>query len=190
MALAVFAAVTVGALTTLGATAAGGLQDASPTALLTNRRAKDLTVAGVYLQALQDYLTSLDAAAWDVLLAGWPPGTAEQTYCLRTDAAGCEGSDRPLPPLLADAPMPESHPYQLDRATARMHIRPWFWDCAGRRYAPDPTPRTDDRLIHVRATVLWRFGDEVRTFAADEPGVDRLLSPPSPAASLPKEVCP
>src|SRR3989304_6906349 len=82
VALGIFAVISVGVLSVLGATAVGGFQDASPTALATGRRAKDLTVAGVYLQALHDYLASQDEMAWDAVFATWPPGATDRPYRL------------------------------------------------------------------------------------------------------------
>src|SRR4030067_39285 len=91
VALGIFAVVSVGVLSVLGATAAGGFQDASPTALTTGRRAKDLTAAAADLQAMHDYLASQDEMVWDAVLATWPPRATDRTYCIRPGGTPRDG---------------------------------------------------------------------------------------------------
>lgn len=190
VALGIFAIVSIGALSVLGATAAGGFQDASPTALTTGRQAKDLTVAGVYLQALHDYLASQDDTVWDAVFATWPPGATEQTYCIRPGGTPCDGGEPVLPTLLGDYPIPESPPYQLNWTMVRILIQRWFWNCAPKRYAPDRPLPTRDVLVRVHSTLLWRFKDAIRTLAPGGRGVDRFL-PYGSSVPLPSgEVCP
>lgn len=190
VALGIFAIVSVGVLSVLGATAAGGFQDASPTALATGRRAKDLTVAGVYLQALHDHLASQDEMVWDAVFATWPPGTRDQTYCIRSGGTPCDGGEPMLPALLGDHPLPESTPYQLNWTMVRISIQRWFWDCSMRRYAPDRPLPTRDLLIRVHSTLLWRFKHEVRSLAPEGRGVDRFLPYGSPGPLPSGEACP
>ncbi len=83
VALTLVAVISVGAVGIVGGSAAGGLQEGAPTAVAAGRLAKDLTAAGVALQALHDYLAAQDAAAWAAAFADWPPGATERTYCVR-----------------------------------------------------------------------------------------------------------
>ena len=182
VALGIFAVISVGVLSVLGATAVGGFQDASPTALATGRRAKDLTVAGVYLQALHDYLASQDEMAWDAVFATWPPGATDRIYCIRPGGTPCGAGEPALPVLLGDYPIPEATPYQLNWTVVRILIQRWYWDCATNRYAPDRKVTTPDLLVRVHSSLTWQFKDEVRTLAPGGQGVDRFLSyhPPVP----------
>ena len=189
VALGIFAVVSVGVLSVLGATAAGGFQDASPTALTTGRRAKDLTVAAVYLQALHDYLASQDEMVWDALFATWPPGATDRTYCIRPGGTPCDGGEPVLPVLLGGYPVPESTPYQLNWTMVRIVIERWFWDCSMKRYAPERSLPTRDLLVRVHSTLLWRFKDEVRSLAPGGRGVDRFLPYGSPGPLPSGEVC-
>src|SRR5574341_495382 len=172
VALGIFGVVCVGVLSVLGATAAGGFQDASPTALTTGRRAKDVTVAAVYLQALHDHLASEDEAAWNALLSTWPPGTNEQAYCVSPGGLPCGGGEPTLPAVLGDYPLPQAAPYQMAWTTLRVLVQRWFWDCAATRYAAPPAATTSDSLVHVRSTLSWRFKGETRVLMPADGGVD------------------
>lgn len=190
VALGIFAVVCVGVLSVLGATAAGGFQDASPTALTTGRRAKDLTVAAVYLQALHDYLASQDAAVWNALFSAWLPGVDEQIYCVGPGRSSCAGGEPALPAVLGSYPLPQAAPYQLAWTTLNILIQRWDWDCAAIRYAPGSALTTPDLLVRVRSTLRWRFKGEVRALTSDDGGVDRFLPYGSPVSAPSDEVCP
>lgn len=189
VALALFAIVSVGALGILGATAAGGFLDASPTALAAGRRAKDLTAATVYLQALQDYLAAQEGAVWTAVLATWPPGATEQTYCLLPGGAPCEGRAPVLPAVLGNVPVPGSLSYQLNWITLRVTIQRWSWDCAVRRYAPGDATASGDVLLRVQTTLTWRFLGQPRTLTAAGRGLDRFVPYRPDIALPPAEAC-
>ena len=189
VALGIFAVVAVGALSVLGATAAGGFQEASPTALTTGRRAKDLTVAGVYLQALHDYLASQDDTIWDAVFAAWPPGVTERTYCIRVGGTPCDSGDPTPPAPLGNYPIPETTPYQLHWTEVRLLVQRWFWDCTMKRYAPDGIIPSRDVLIRLRSTLIWRFKGELQTLGAGGRGVDRFLPYGSPVPLPSGETC-
>jgi len=190
VALGIFAVVCVGVVSILGATAAGGLQDASPTALSTGRRAKDLTAAAVYLQALHDYLATLDNAVWGALFTAWLPGVDEQIYCIGPGRSSCGGAEPTPPAIVGSYPLPRTAPYQLHWTTLRILVQRWHWDCATTRFAARPVRTTPDVLIHVRSTLSWRFKGEARTLTSGDGGVDRFLPYESPVAVPFDETCP
>ncbi len=188
VALTVVAVLSVGAFGIVAGSAVGGLQEGGPVAVAAGRRAKDLTAAGVALQALHDYLAIQDGAVWDAAFSDWPPGATERTYCVRLGRASCAGSDPPLPATFGEYPLPGSHPYQLDWVELRVAVQRWFWDCASRRYAPNGSP-TDDFLVRVRSDLTWRFRGQLRTLVPGDPDLDRFL-PFRPVLPLPPgEVC-
>jgi prepilin-type N-terminal cleavage/methylation domain-containing protein len=190
VALGIFAVVCVGVLSVLGAATAGGFQDASPTALTTGRRAKDLTVAAVYVQALHDYLASLDDAVWSAVFSGWPVGVDEQTYCVGPGGTSCGGGELIPPAILGSVPLPQAAPYQLDWIALRILVQRWYWDCATARYAVNAAFPTADLLVRVRSTLLWRFKGEVRAVASGDGGAQRFLAYGSPVLVPSEEVCP
>jgi prepilin-type N-terminal cleavage/methylation domain-containing protein len=175
VALGIFAVVSIGVLSLLGGAVAGGVQDAAPTALATGRQAKDLTVAGVYLQALHDHLASQDDSVWNVVFSTWPPGTAEQTYCLSSGGPSCAGGEPTLPAALGDHPVPASAPFQLNWLEVRIVIQRWFWDCDAARYAPNRPIPTEEMLVHVNSTLSWRFRRQARSLAPGGRGIERFL---------------
>jgi prepilin-type N-terminal cleavage/methylation domain-containing protein len=190
VALGIFTVVCVGVLSVLGTTVSGGFQDASPTALTTGRRAKDLTVAAVYLQALHDYLASQDDAVWSAVFSAWPPGAVEQIYCIGPGGASCGGGEPTLPAILGRYPLPQAAPYQLTWTVLRIVVQRWHWDCTATRYAANPALTTPDLLVRVRSTLLWRFKGEVRTLTPGDGGVDRFLPYGSSVPAPSDEVCP
>jgi len=186
VALGIFLVVSVGVLSVLGATTAGGLQDAAPTALAAGRRAKDLTVAAVYVQALHDYLASQEEAVWNAVFDSWPSGAVEQTYCIRSDGAPCGGGEPVPPAFLGGYPRPETEPYQFTWTILRIAVQRWFWDCAAKRYTFAPPSPTRDLLVRIHTTLFWRLRGELRTLTPGSGGVDRFLpygsSVPAPSA--------
>jgi prepilin-type N-terminal cleavage/methylation domain-containing protein len=188
VAVGIFLVVSVGTLGILGATAAGGFQEASPTALSTGRRAKDLTVAAVYLHGLDDYLASLADPIWDAVLSGWAPGATGQSYCLEPGGSPCGGGE-PMPPLALGAyPLPPSAPYQLPWIALRIIVQRWTWDCAARRFSLTPAQGAPDLLVRIHTTLSWRVKQDLRTLAPSG-GLDRFL-PYRPSAIAPAELCP
>lgn len=188
VALGIFLVVSVGALGLLGAAAAGGFQETAAPALTAGRRAKDLTVAGVYLQSLNDYLSSLDDSVWEAVLAGWAPGAHEQAYCLTHTGAAC-GSGEPVPPAAWGAyPLPPSAPFQLPWTELRIAVTRLSWDCDTRRFAEAPVSAAPDELIRVRSILRWRIRDEVRALAPAGGGLERVLAH-RPAVGV-QEACP
>lgn len=188
VALGIFLVVCLGTLGLLGAAAAGGFQETAAPALTAGRRAKDLTAAAVYLQGLNDYLSALDDPVWDAVLAGWPSGTYEQTYCLRSTGAPCAGGE-PMPPVSWGAyPLPPSAPFQLPWTELRIVVQRRTWDCAVGRFAESPAQAAPDTLIRIRSTLRWKIKDEVRSLAPSGGGLDRVLPYRPPLGA--QEACP
>jgi prepilin-type N-terminal cleavage/methylation domain-containing protein len=189
VAVGIFLVVSVGTLSILGATAAGGFQETSLTALSTARRAKDLTVAAVYLQGLHDYLASLDDSAWDAVLGDWAPGTTGQSYCIQPGRLSCDGGEPVPPPALGVYPIPSSAQYQLPWTALRIIVQRWTWDCATRRFSLTPLQAAPDLLLRLHTVLSWRVKDDLRTLAPSGGGLDRFLAY-RPALITPEEVCP
>jgi prepilin-type N-terminal cleavage/methylation domain-containing protein len=188
VAVGIFLIVSVGTLSILGATAAGGLQDASPTALTAGRRAKDLTAAAIYLQGLHDYLGSLDAAAWDAVLGSWPPGAAGQTYCIQPEGQTCGGGDPVPPTALGPIPLPPSVSYQLPWVALRLVVQRWTWDCEAHRFSRAPSTATADLLVSIHSTLHWRVKSQLQTLSTSGGGLERFL-PYRPSAITAEDVC-
>jgi hypothetical protein len=189
VAVGIFLMVSVGTLGILGATAAGGFQETSPTALTTGRRAKDLTAAAVYLQGLHDYFASLDDSAWDRVLGAWPAAATGQTYCLQPGGSACGGGETPPPAALGGYPLPPSAPYQLPWTTLRITVQRWEWDCDARRFALAPARTTPERLVRIQTTLVWQVKNDVRTLAPGGGGLVRFL-PYHPSTSAEEVACP
>lgn len=189
VAVCIFLVVSVGTLGILGATATGGFQETSPTALSTGRRAKDLTVAATYLQGLNDYLASLDDSAWDSVLAGWAVGATGQSYCIQPGGSSCDGGEPPPPAEFGAYPLPPSAPYQLPWTALHIAVQRWRWDCAARRFSLTPAQEAPEFLIRIHTTLSWRIKDDLRTVSRSGGGPERFL-PYRPSAITPEVVCP
>jgi hypothetical protein len=189
VAVGIFLVVSIGTLSVLGATATGGFQETSPTALSAGRRAKDLTVAAVYLQGLHDYLASLNDPVWDTVLGGWAPGTSGQAYCVRPGGAACDTGESVPPVVLGTYPLPPSAPYQLPWVALRLLIQRWTWDCDARRFSLAPSRSAPDLIVRIHSTLHWRVKDEVRALTPSGGGLARFL-PYHASAVTPEEACP
>jgi prepilin-type N-terminal cleavage/methylation domain-containing protein len=189
VAVGIFLVVSVGTLGILGATATGGFQETSPTALGTGRRAKDLTVAAVYLQGLHDYLASLEDSAWDAVLAGWAAGATGQSYCIQPGGLSCDGGAPPPPAAFGAYPLPPSAPYQLPWTALQIAVQRWRWDCAARRFSLAPSREAPESVIRIHTTLSWRIKDDLRTVSRPGGGLERFL-PYRPPAITPEVVCP
>jgi prepilin-type N-terminal cleavage/methylation domain-containing protein len=188
VAVGIFLVVVVGTLGMFGVATAGGFQETSPTALNTGRRAKDLTVATIYLQGLHDYLASLDEAAWAAVLDSWAPGTSARTYCAGPGRSPCAGGE-PVPPgALGAYPLPPPAAAQLPWTALRLTVRRWTWDCDARRFSPAPLRPAADRLIGVHSTIYWRSKEGLRTLVPSGGGVERYIAPDH--STIPQDPCP
>lgn len=162
IALAVFAIVVIGTLGFLGATS-GGFLSAIPTGLVTARSARDMTAAGVYLQALHEYVAARGGSGID-------PATDGGTF---TPASGTGPLGFSLPP---GPRSPEAAPYQLDWDTLVVEFQTLVWNGAspGQYVAGSCNPSVDtDCLVLMRSTLTWRF----RGIARPPLTVERILPP-------------
>jgi prepilin-type N-terminal cleavage/methylation domain-containing protein len=156
IALAVFAVVVIGALGFVGATSSG-LPGSIPTGLVTARSSKDMTAAGVYLQALHEYAAARGAGSID-------PATDGGTF---TPAS-------PSGPV--GFVLPSEVPYQLDWDTLVVAFVTLMWDGGSPgQYAPqscDPSTAADC-LILMRSTLTW----SLRGVTRQPITVERILPP-------------
>jgi len=156
IALAVFAIVVIGSLGVVGATT-GGFLEAIPTGLVTARSAKDMTAAGVYLQALHEFAAARGGGTID-------PGTDGGTF---TPGGG--------PGPLGFA-LPSAVPYQLDWDTLVVEFVTLMWNGAspGQYTAQSCDPSSaPDCLVLMRSTLTWNL----RGVARPPLTLERILPP-------------
>lgn len=156
IAIAVFAIVVIGALGFVGATTSGFLETI-PTGLFTARSSKDITAAGVYLQALHEFAAARGAGTIN-------PATDGGTF---TPASG----SGPL-----GFSLPSAVPYQLDWDTLVVAFVTLTWDggTPGQYTAQNCNPATAvDCLVLMRSTLTW----SLRGIARRPLTVERILPP-------------
>lgn len=174
VALAIVGIIVVGALGAVGAVNVSGLLEGFPTALIAGRTARDMTAAGVHLQAFQEFVARKAREAGTRNL----PNTLEGTYCLG-DLTGCDGSlEAPGSPGapggdLVGFPHPDaqSAAYQLDWKRLEVWIQRWYWDedLDPPRYSDSAEPGdvTALGLIRVRSKLIWELKEQDRDLVVD-----------------------
>ncbi len=166
--IAIFAIVAVGALGVLGATNAGGFLEGFPNAFVTGRVAKDITAAGVYLHAFQEFVAGVGSSTFD------PNGSTDGTYCIGSGCAPVVA----LPSGLAGYPTPPAQPYELSWTMLNVVITTWYWDPTTNKY--DCTTNTSactsagvlpfvtvEGVVEVKSTLTWQLKGATRTLTMD-----------------------
>lgn len=175
VALAIFAVVIAGALGSVGAHTAGGLLEAFPTGLLTGRVAKDMTVAGTYLQGLQEYAAanvgSVVVAGVSKLYCTAGSGSCVQPaelnqWCPGNRYAGDMATGEPAG--LSGALTAEAEPYQLDWNVLYVLVEQWHWDDSpsAKKYT-STAPAGGESLVRVCSVLIWDLKDQARVISLD-----------------------
>lgn len=184
IALAIFGVVIAGALGSVGATSSGGLMELLPTGQLTGRVAKDMTVAGTYLQGLQEFV----AAHVDTIIVNGVPRlyctqgsgscvtpTALTQWCPGNSYAGSMTTTA-QPAGLSGAQTPGVEPYQLDWNTLYVLVEQWHWDdSSGMKKYTSTAPADGESLVRVCSVLAWDLKDQVRVIS-----LDRFVPMPTP----------
>jgi prepilin-type N-terminal cleavage/methylation domain-containing protein len=171
--VAIFAMLVIGALGVLGAAGAGGFLEGFPSGLATARTARDITAAGVFLEAFQEYVATKDDAIFN-------PGD----YC---EGVGCGVDAACTGPALSGsgitgAPTPPGEDYQLDWRCLAVTVERWFWDDTldtdgtgsdkGKVYCVVGSTGcgaavTTEYLTRVRTRLTWRLRNVDRMIELD-----------------------
>jgi prepilin-type N-terminal cleavage/methylation domain-containing protein len=152
--LALFLVITLGASGMIGLSNVGG-PGAFPTAFGVGRAAKDVTVASVYLQSLQEYAASQGSTAM---------GSPSTYTCTPNGVAwSCTPS---LPTGLTGAPQPSAQPFELQWTQLLIGVSRWNWDSTSSKYST-AAPSTTDNLIRVRSTLTWQVGTAQKTLTVE-----------------------